>query len=349
MKVLYLGESKAFSNSECRIKALIRIGCDVTVMDPYPILKKYYFQTAAAIFHYRTGYRFVQNRMKRWLDNFKSDVASFDILWINSGELFGPEILKELRKANKPIVLYNNDDPTGGRDGRRFDSLLRAMPYYDLCAVLRQVNIEEYRSKGAKNVIRIHMSYDEVNHRKLESVPDQFRSDVAFIGTWMADERRDEFIVDLINNGIHVNIWGAHWQKSPLWHQLAPFFKGNALTGANYVAAIQGAKMCLGFLSKKNRDLHTRRSVEIPFIGGLLCAERTTEHTKMYIENQQAVFWSDVGECIDVCKRLLENDAKREEIRLAGRERVLELNVGNEDICRQILTSALALTNATKT
>jgi spore maturation protein CgeB len=143
----------------------------------------------------------------------------------------------------------------------------------------------------------------------------------------------------LIERGVPVTIWGNRWEKSPHFNLLKKNWKGTALHGRDYVAAIQGSKICLGMLSKGNRDMHTTRSLEVPFAGGLLCAERTAEHQQLYTENVEAVFWKDADECADVCLRLLKEDAAREEIRKRGMLKVLSLQMGNEQVCRQILES----------
>jgi spore maturation protein CgeB len=109
------------------------------------------------------------------------------------------------------------------------------------------------------------------------------------------------------------------------------------LTGRDYVAALQGSKVCLGLLSKGNRDLHTTRSLEVTFAGGVLCAERTSEHLEMYKEGVDAVFWSDAKECAEKCRELLTDNVKREMIRIAGMKRVRELKAGNENVCQAIL------------
>ncbi len=246
-----------------------------------------------------------------------------------------------MREIGAPIVLYNNDDPTGSRDGARFNTLLKAIPYYDLCVVRRQINIEEYKKLDAKRVLFTLLSYDEEIHEPfaaLEEIPESLRSEVAFIGTWMRHEQRDEFLIELIDKGIPVSIWGDRWQKSPHFLKLKPFYKGTALRGRDYVAGIQGSKICIGLLSKGNRDLHTRRSVEISYCGGLFCAERTSEHQEMYKEGVEAVFWSDANECASICKKLLENDEYRQRIKTAGMKRVREMKVGNEDMCNRVLS-----------
>ncbi len=339
--ILYLGDNATGTTSSHRAKAMERLGHKIYVLDPYTTFSSQLNAPLLGSVHFRTGYRLLNRKVSGWLsDNIKGITFKPDILWVTSGELFGPDSLKILKSLGCPIILYNNDDPTGGRDGRRFDLLLKALPYYDLCVVMRNLNVSEFKARGAKEVIRVFMSYDEEVHKPFDSaseIPEAYRSDVAFIGTWMRYEKRDEFLLDLIQKGINVSIWGNRWQKSPYFDKLQAHWRGNAISGRNYVAAIQGSKICLGMLSKGNRDLHTTRSLEIPFAGGLFCGERTSEHQQMYAEGTEAVFWSNASECADVCTELLKDDVRREKIRLAGMKKVRKLELGNEDLCNKIL------------
>lgn len=340
MRILYLGESGCGSTSFHRANALKRLGHDVTVFDPYQYVNSKLFKKLSILFHYRTGYRFLQRDMCTWIKYVLEKKSDYDLIWVNNCELFGFKVVTELKKIGVPVVLYINDDPTGGRDGRRFDSLIKAIPLYSVCAVVRELNIDEFHDLGAPKTIRVWMSYDEVIHSPYEdpeNIPNEFRSDVVFVGTWMRHEGRDKFLLNLIKRGVPISIWGDRWHKSLLWHDLKPFIRGEALSGRDYVAALQGAKVCLGMLSKGNRDLHTRRSVEIPYVGGVLCAERTAEHQILYNEGEEALFWSSEEECAAQCLRLLNDTDFRESLRLAGRKRVIANRLGNEDICRLIL------------
>ncbi|TKK68209.1 glycosyltransferase family 1 protein [Ilyomonas limi] len=341
-RILYIGNSSGFTTSFQRFEALKRLGYTVCMQDPYKAMEVNLRRIISRHIHYRTGYRFLQKKIEEWIKEVvTANQENYDLVWMNSGELIGKHVIKLLHATYKcPIILYNNDDPTGGRDGRRFSTLIKAVPFYDLCIVMRGVNKNEYEKLGAKKVLRATMSYDEVAHHPFEhtvEIPPKLRSEVAFIGTWMRHEKRDTFLLKLIEAGIPVSIWGDRWQKSPLWNRLAPHYRGHALGGRDYVGAIQGAKIVLGLLSKGNRDLHTTRSLEVPYAGGLLCAERTSEHLDMYNEGEEAVFWSDTEECIQVCKKLLADDNLRESIRIGGMRKVGALRVGNEDICRQVL------------
>ncbi|MFD2934219.1 CgeB family protein [Spirosoma flavum] len=342
--ILYFGDSNQSSTSAHRANALKRLGHTVVIKDPFEKVAEFPAAKWTGPIHYRTGYRLLQVWIAKWVSTIISTTKQPDLVWVDSGELFGPEIIKTMKSLACPVVLYNVDDPTGKRDGHRFDSLVQAIPLYDVLVVVRRETEEECLRLGAKRVMRVFRSYDEKAHNPFtdeEAIPASFKSDVVFIGTWMRHEKRDEFILELINKGVPISIWGDRWTKSPYWKSLQSVYRGGALGGREYVAAIQGAKICLGFLSKGNRDLHTQRSLEVPYAGGLFCAERTAEHLDLYREGVDAVFWSDAAECATVCHQLLENDSQREAIRLSGMRRVREGRVGNEDICKKVLDATL--------
>jgi spore maturation protein CgeB len=83
--------------------------------------------------------------------------------------------------------------------------------------------------------------------------------------------------------------------------------------------------------------------MEIPYAGGVLCAERTSEHLELYADGVEAVFWRDVDECARQCRRLLDDDAWRESVRSAGMARVRKSHLGHEDICRTLIDAALEM------
>lgn len=107
-----------------------------------------------------------------------------------------------------------------------------------------------------------------------------------------------------------------------------------------YAACILSARICLGLLSKGNRDLHTTRSLEIPVLGGLLCAERTSEHLALYEDGKEAVFWDDADECAARCLELLDDAARCLSIARAGHARAVRNHHFNEPVVAAILAAA---------
>ena len=88
--------------------------------------------------------------------------------------------------------------------------------------------------------------------------------------------------------------------------------------------------------------MHTRRTIEIPAVGGLLCAERTKEHLDLYKEGEEAVFWENADECAVRCLELLKSPAQSKEIARRGYERCLKNNLFNEPILGHIIQEAMA-------
>ncbi len=294
---------------------------------------------------YRTGAFGSNVFMARRLAD-AAEQARPDLVWVDQGEWFGPRILRSIRErcgSSLPIVNYTVDDPFGGRDARRFAGFLRAVSSYDLLAVVREENLAEARIRGARAVMRVWRSADEVAHAPRELSIEQrrrFASEVAFVGTWMPE--RGPFMAELIRFGVPLSIWGDRWQKAPEWSRLAPHWRGPGLdVDEDYAAAILSAKVALGLLSRGNRDLHTTRSLEIPALGGLFCAERTNEHLELYEDGHEAVFWTNAVECAEKCMALLADAPRRRAIAAAGHARALRNGYYNEQVMARILDAVM--------
>ena len=304
MRIAYVGP--AFGTSLHRARALRRLGHAVTIIDPRAWLgnsrwvDRWLWHTGGA------GIGMLIDRPIR------RDVLAVrpHLIWIDQGAFLGRTLLHSLRRSAVPIVNYTIDDPFGRRDHRRFRRYLAALPEVDVLAVVRAPNVAEAAAYGARNVVRIWASADDVAHcpRLLTGgARAQYASEVAFIGTWMPE--RGPFLAQLLERGVPLAIWGDRWHKAPEWPQLRRCWRGPGLFDDDaYAAAIQSARVCLGLLSHGNRDLHTTRSMEIPALGGLLCAERTEEHLALYEEGREAVFWSDAEECAALCHDLLSDE-----------------------------------------
>jgi spore maturation protein CgeB len=267
----------------------------------------------------------------------------FDLVHVDSGEWVTPRVIECLRQYTTRVVNYNIDDPTGERDKTRFIAYRRSLPFYDLCIVMRPQNVDEARALGARHVVRVFRSADEVEHApRVLTDEDRTRwgAQVLFLGTWFPE--RGAFLLELVKRGVPMTIRGANWHKAPEWPSLKAHWHDGQIHGEDYAKAIQCAKVNLGLLSKGNRDLHTTRSLEIPAIGSLLCAERTSEHTSMYNEGSEALFWSDADECAAMCKLALDNDELRQRIAAAGHARVIANGHYNEKIMKTIVDMALA-------
>ena len=267
----------------------------------------------------------------------------FDVVLVNSGEYVGPALVRDLKAVGGAVINYNTDDPFGPRDGHRWRLYLKSVPFYDLVVVVRKPNIAEARARGARGVLPVYMSADEVAHsRRVLSLADHqtWDSEVTFIGTWMPE--RGPFMAKLIQLGVPLSVYGDRWEKAAEWKIIRTVWRGPALHNEDdYAKAIQCAKICLGLVSVGNRDLSTTRSFEVAHLGGLLCAQRTEEHRELYKEDEEAVFWDTPEECAQKCLLLLNDHDRRKEIAECGRLRCLQNGTTNERVMDAVINSAV--------
>lgn len=316
-----------------RIHALERLGHDVHAVDPRPAL------LAGRIGHhwtFRTGALGVSSLVVGNLRRLTGR-RTFDVALVDGGELLGPGAVRFLKTVAGRVVNYNLDNPYLDRDGRRWRLVLKALAEYDLIVTPRESSARQAREAGARRVLRVLQSADEVVHRPPEP-PVPLRYGVVFVGTWMPE--RGGFMAELIQRGVPLRIFGPRWSRAPEFPTLSAHAEERWMGDAPYVEAIASARISLALLSRGNKDLHTTRSLEIPAIGSLLCGERTSEHLAMYREGEEAVFWADAEECAKTCLALLAEPSRIAQMAQAGRQRLIRDGNYNEQVLRRILTAA---------
>ncbi len=335
MRILYIGEKSEHSTSAHRAAALRRLGHTVTHVDPRSPLPATKLIGGLSV---RLGFGVLSPLIYPPLIR-QVLRGGFDIAWVNGGAEIGPLIYRLLKQKGMRIVSYNNDDPFGGRDGRKWDLYRRSLRYHDLTIVVREPNVAEALSCGARQVHRVYMSYDPIAHAPADLTAterERWSSDVCFVGSWMPE--RGPFLGRLLELGVPLSLYGERWEKAPEWPRLRRAWRGPGIFGRDYVAAVQTAKVALGLLSVGNRDLHTQRSTEIPFIrGGLFCAQRTGEHQLMYRDGVEALYWSTPDECAAQCARALTDETFRTKVVEAAHRRLRELRLSNDEIVVNIL------------
>ena len=338
LNILYLGSGAGTSRH--RALALERLGHGVTTIDPRGLLPA---SRAIDRWTHHTGGlfldKFISRRLTPGLEH-----ETFDLVWVDGGVLLTPAMVRELRDRFGTTVNYNIDDPFGGRDPWKWGNYLHSLEHYDNAVVVRKCNRDEAMEHGARNVMRVYMSADEVAHAPRHLTPEdhrQWHSSVLFAGTWMPE--RGPFLARLVQLGVPLAIFGDRWHKAAEWGQLQHYWRGPGIYNEDdYARAVQCADVCLGLLSKGNRDMSTTRSFEIPYLGGVLCAERTAEHLELYREGVETVFWSTPEECAAKCGELLRDEKRRGILSRNGRARCIRNRTLNEPVLDEILSSVVS-------
>jgi spore maturation protein CgeB len=340
LKILYIGPDEGTSRQ--RFEALRRLGHEVVMVDPFAALSSArYIRTW--IFH--TGAVGCEWLVQSYVAARIGDLR-FDVALVDNGELIGPALVRHLKDHAKAVVVYTQDNPfvahPSGR--RRFRLLRRALPFYDLFVTPRDSNVADARASGARNVLRVMFAADEVVHRpRTLSQEDQevYASEVVFAGTWKPE--RGPLLQRLVDRGVPLRIFGPRWDRAREYPVLRSHVHLGSLGDEEYAKAIAGAKIAIGLLSKAYLDLHTTRSLEIPAIRTLLCAQRTSDHLALYRDGEEAVFWDDAEECAKVCLELLKDPERIRRIAEAGYRRAHVNRHFNQDLLTRILKTAITV------
>jgi spore maturation protein CgeB len=336
MRILYLGTE--FGTAGHRANALRRLGHDVTVVDTFRAIPR--IPLIGPWQRYMGSVGLASLARNYVLKSISGQ--TFDLVWVDGGPHVSRSLVEDLRKSARRIINYHVDDPFGKRDANFWHQYLRAVCAYDLMVVVREENVEEAYRLHARKVLHVFRSADEVAHAPrvlTEEEKAQWASEVLFVGTGFPE--RGAFFSELIRFGVPLSIYGGLWQSLKQWKELQPYWRGPGLEDAySYSTAILASKVTLGLLSKENRDLHTTRSMEIPSLGGVFCAERTREHIALYKEDEEAVFWDSPQECASKCEALLSNSSWRESIARKGHERYLKNGWTNMRVAEIVLKTA---------
>jgi len=267
----------------------------------------------------------------------------FDILWVDKGLEIKPGTLRKAKELcpKMTIVGYSPDDM--GSQHNQSKNFLACLPYYDCYCTTKTYNVQELKDLGCPRVLFTGNAYDPHTHRPMDLSAEEKKrlgGPVGFIGGF--EEQRAKSISFLGEQGIQVGVWGDGWEENCKLSHSNLHIKGPSIYGDDYARAICSFDICLGFLRKRNRDLQTTRSFEIPACGAFMLAERTSEHLELFVEGKEAEFFGDDEELLEKVKFYSAHESERKQIAQAGRERCLNSGYSYHQRLKEILSSISA-------
>ena len=141
----------------------------------------------------------------------------------------------------------------------------------------------------------------------------------------------------LIKNNIPVSVSGDGWPKGKHWSIVQPFYKGPSIYGEAYIHTINGMDVALHFLRHGNRDEQDSRTFEIPACKVFMIAERSELHTRLFKEDEEAVFFSSKEELLQKVKHYLDAKESRDRIALNGYKRSFESGYTHEERMKMVV------------
>ena len=262
----------------------------------------------------------------------------YNLIWIDKGIIINENTFKAIKlyQPNAKLVGYSPDYMCK-RHNQSLD-FLKSLKYYDTYVTTKSYAVEDLLKMGCRDVYFIGNAFQKDFHKPYvlsEEESNIYSCDVGFIGAW--EKERSNSIVYLAEHGIRIKVWGSRdWEDICKQHENLEF-AGRELKDESYCKAIVGCKISLCFLRKKNLDLQTTRSVEIPACGSFMLAERTSEHQALFKENEEAVFFNSDEELLTKCRYYLKHEDERNSIAQAGYIRCMTSKYSNEGRINEIL------------
>jgi hypothetical protein len=329
LKILYASGLSPNDSSLYRLWALERLGHCVVPLNAFeylpknPLVEKITFRLAAG-----PGVERLNRDLLRLAEQEKPD-----LVWTDKLLSMQPKTLQKLRAMGMATVSYMIDNPFGTRQDPGWRLYMKDIPYYDLHVVQRDANIADYKSRGARDVIKIQTAYEPTIHFPPPagwSDADRDR-EVSFIGT--PYDQRGAYLTRLWKEfGLPVTVSGGLvWKRHLSAEAVAAMYRGSGeLFREAYREGIWKSKINLSFLTHANKDEFAHKSFEIAACEGFLLVERSEGHLQRFVEDEEAVFFTTIEECVAKIRRYLPDEAARARIAAAGRARAVRSGYHND-------------------
>lgn len=231
-----------------------------------------------------------------------------DCIFVMKGTDLYPETLKYIRAEHPKIKLacFNPDDPFNLNNASSKTSILACMDYYDHYFIWSKA----LKSKIEERGIKAHYLPFATDKELIYPVePTGTSYDLAFIGN--GDKERNEWIAAIAKEmksrevafGFHV--FGANIQP------VDGITVEGQRNGRAYLEAMVSSKVNINILRLQNKNATNMRTFEIPASGAFMMHESSDEAKAIFIEDQEAVYFSSIEELIEKTTYYLEHEEER--------------------------------------
>ena len=177
-----------------------------------------------------------------------------------------PYTFKKINNSGILTVTYNNDDPFAYKLNNHspwnhyfyWHWYLKNLRVSQKNFFYRSINIVEAKKYGANHADILKPYFIQwkdypihLNNQEIEKLT----CDLVFIGHYEPDNRVN-YLRCLVQSNLKVKLYGGkYWTKEVLGNMFENFHPILPVYGSDYTKALSGAKICLVFLSKINRDI----------------------------------------------------------------------------------------------
>ena len=321
MKILLIGNSAPSHLGGAYYRALLSLGFDVCFVDELAAFGWWDRQAFSSFVQRIRGH--LPTRVTAF-NQIVLDAArrySPDLILSVKGSYLKPETIGELKQTSRALLVnYSTDNPFNPAASTRY--VRNSLPLWDIYVTPRAHTIHELEQHCKGAILYLPFGYDPEFHFPEQQISTEearrFTSELTFIGT--CDQDRVEILRFLASQDVSVRLFGGG-RRYRLIKALRRRHSG-PVTGREYRLAMNCSKIVLSLNRKANRDTHVMRTFEVPACGSFMLAERSEEQLAMFVEDQEAVFFSGAEELWEKARYYLAHDDLRRRIAHAGFHRV---------------------------
>jgi spore maturation protein CgeB len=227
-----------------------------------------------------------------------------------------PSTLKIWRNKKIKIINYNPDNPFifSGR-GSGNNNLTNSISLFDLYVSYDKDIVQQLKLKNVNSIlIPFGFDIEDFDFEQIIDEPEILR--VCFVGN--PDSERVNFIKKLNSYNIPIDLYGNGWGK---YIQSSTINIFPSVYGIEFSKTLRKYAVQLNLMRIHNVDSHNMRSFDIPGVGGIMLAPKTTDHALYFKDNIEVVLFENIDDCVRKINYLLHCDpTKRELIRTNSRK-----------------------------
>lgn len=320
MKLLIVGADDSFAIENYYAKYLSEEGWEVKGFAAQQKFRNYYNQNILNKIIFKSGLSDIYSSINKELIAF-TEKFNPDIVWIFKGMEIFPDTLKWFKKRNIFLVNYNPDNPflfTGKGSGN--SNVTESIGLFDLHFTYNKEIFDQLEKIKPGGVSYLPFGFELSENDFQQCLSQEETVKACFVGN--PDKKRAAFINELGNKGVEIDVYGNNWSS---------FIKAPGITirpevrGLDFWKTLRRYRVQLNLVRIHSEDSHNMRTFEVPGVGGIMLAKKTTEHTSFFEEQTEALFYSDEVSCFESIDFLLNMDKDNaEKIRKAARERSLK-------------------------
>jgi spore maturation protein CgeB len=362
LKGVFIGQMGRGQTCQMRCNALGRLGFDMRSVDSASIWANLSW-TQRHIDQTLRKSRTIERFNRRVLQSVREHQPAF--VWAEKQEYLSADVLRQI-KSMGILTIHYNPDPYFTLAWKRTAHMDECLAEFDVIVVTKRYELSQYAANNRGLVLYSPLGFDIVGHRRADSVPDGFHSDIAFVGGW--EPQREKLILSASSPHRSIKVWGYGWRMAqqprfnpmralrlgrltpeqkpyfgPSRPELAPISqegegKHGEIYQERYAAAVGGATISLGFLREICLDEHTTRSFEIPAMGGFMLGHRSEEHLGFFEEGREAEYFDSDEEFNDKIDFYLAHRDERDRIAAAGFRRCMTSGYSYDDRLTKIVS-----------